>query len=419
MRSRSFRSTCNLITLVILLLSSFSLAQESPTKIAILDFAILNDNGQAIPRSQSKSSDLARLSTLLPRALAALLQRTRRYEVLLDTPTEDQKLLEVATVLLENADVAEVLIGTFAPVGRSVVISVERYTYQDGTVRRVSNTVLNTTSPDEVPGASGRLLTVLFPEQPSWVQQQLALLVLEPSALRVPVGRSAQLKPLALDALGKPIEGGRTLYASSNPAVAIVDENGTVTALSPGQANISAQIVGVPRQGNLSALTPITVVPPYFGLRIGVGALPKAGEFSPQFRAGFSLTPTAPVTAPNVSKTTPSTSSDPLTLLLSFFQSLLSSGPFTFALELSPDQLDVGLLTTQWNDNRYLSIGLIYSQALNKSIATGLGIRITTGIQFGSSGNLAVPLELVTDVLFNNPGPTVRFGLQTGINFFQ
>lgn len=410
-----------LLSLLFTLIGGFAFAQNNPPRIAILDFSILSENGTPIPHSQSKSSDLARLSTLLPRALAALLQRAANYSALLDIPQDDsQSALELATLLLQNQEADQVIVGTLAPVGKSVVISVERYDYLGDSLHRISNTVINIASPDEAIGSTGRLLAELFPGQTAWVPQQLTLLVLEPSALRLPVGRSAQIRPLALDSSGKPIEGGRTLYASSNPSVAMVDENGNISALSPGQATISAQVVGVPRQGNLSASTAITVIPPYFGLRVGVAALPKAGEFSLQPRAGFSLSPTAPLSAPNVSKTTaPSISSDPLTLILSFFQSLLSSGPFTFALELSQDQLDVALLTTQWNDSRYLGIGLVYSQALNKSIATGLGVRLTTGLQIPTAGNMAIPLELVTDVLFNNPGPTVRFSLQTGINLFQ
>ena len=394
------------------------LGYAQPTPVAILEFAILDEGGRLVSREEVKSADLARLSFLMPRSLAALLQRSGKYSVVLAEPGEGD-LRTQAAALIGTGEVEQVIVGTLAPIGRSLVVSVERYARQGDVMVRVANTVINSPTPDEAPGLSARLLTEMFPSEVGLVQQQLALVFLEPNGLRLPVGQSAQLRTLALDPSGQPIQGARYVYVSSNPAVLLVDEAGNISAISPGQATVSVQVVGVPRQGNLSGSSSINVISPFFGLRTGAVLQPKAGDLTPQFRAGLTLTPQVTVRPPDVSKTQSTPSDDLFALVGRFFESLLSTSPITLEVDFTPDQLAIALETVLYTGNRSLGIGLVYAPALSQQTNTGFGLRVLFGTQFNLTRGSSVPINLVGDILFNGGVTSIRFGVQTGVNFFQ
>jgi hypothetical protein len=402
---------------VLSLMVASGLGWAQPVPVAILEFAILDESGKLISREEVKSADLARLSFLMPRSLAALLQRSGRYSVVLAEPGEGD-LRTQAAALIGAKQAEQVIVGSLAPVGRSLVVSLERYIRQGEVMLRVANTVVNAPSPDEVPGLAARLLSEVYPAEAGLIPQQLALVFLEPNGLRLPVGQSAQLRTLALDPNGQPIQGARYVYVSSNPAAVLVDEAGTISAISPGQANITVQVVGVPRQGNLSASSTIHVITPFFGLRTGAVLQPRGAELSPQFRAGLTLTPQVSVRPPDVSKTT-AASDDLFALIGRFFESLLATSPLTLEVDFSPDQLAIALETLLYTGNRSLGIGLVYAPALNQQSNTGFGLRVLFGTQFNLTRGSSLPLNLVADILFNPGSTSIRFGLQTGLNFFQ
>lgn len=393
-------------------------AWAQPTAVAILEFAILDESGRLVNREQVRLPDLARLSFLMPRSLAALLQRSGKYSVVLPEASPGD-LRSQAIALLGTGEVEQVIVGTLAPVGRSLVLSLERYLRQGELIVRVANTVVNASTTEEAPGLSSRLLSELFPAEVGLIPQQLSLVFLEPTALRLPVGQSAQLRPLALDPSGQPIQGGRYVYVSSNPAAVLVDEAGIISAISPGSATVTVQVVGVPRQGNLSGTSTITVISPFFGLRTGIGLQPKAGEFSPQFRAGLTLTPQVSVRTPEVSSSKTAQSDDLFVLIGRFFESLLSTSPITLEVDFTPDQLAIVLETLLYTGNRSLGIGLVYAPALNQTTNTGFGLRVLFGTQFNLTRGSSLPINLVGDILFNAGSTSIRFGVQTGVNFFQ
>lgn len=75
------------------------------------------------------------------------------------------------------------------------------------------------------------------------VGQPGAILV-EPSAQVLEVGNAIELKVTVTGANGEPVTPDAVFWSSSNEDVARVDENGRVTAVSPGEARIAASVAG-------------------------------------------------------------------------------------------------------------------------------------------------------------------------------
>jgi uncharacterized protein YjdB len=69
-------------------------------------------------------------------------------------------------------------------------------------------------------------------------------------------GAHAALGAIAYDASGRPLDGRAMVWASSNPAVATVDESGAVTALAAGSAIITATSEGISGSSAVSVAVP-------------------------------------------------------------------------------------------------------------------------------------------------------------------
>jgi uncharacterized protein YjdB len=83
-----------------------------------------------------------------------------------------------------------------------------------------------------------------------------------PTAVTIAAGTSAPFQALAYDAAGTSLSGRATVWATSNPAVATVDANGTVTAVAVGSATITATSEGKTGSGTVTVPTPTTPTTP-------------------------------------------------------------------------------------------------------------------------------------------------------------
>lgn len=67
-----------------------------------------------------------------------------------------------------------------------------------------------------------------------------------PSELRLDsIGATAQLEARAIDRDGSPVFGARTSWSSADTAIATVDADGRVTAVSAGSTTVTANITGL------------------------------------------------------------------------------------------------------------------------------------------------------------------------------
>ena len=83
----------------------------------------------------------------------------------------------------------------------------------------------------------------------------VASIVVTPEALEVATGASAALEAEVTDDAGNIMRGRRVVWASSKPSIATVSENGIVTGVSAGRADIAATAEGK------SDVATVTVVP--------------------------------------------------------------------------------------------------------------------------------------------------------------
>src|SRR5579862_858291 len=103
----------------------------------------------------------------------------------------------------------------------------------------------------------------------------VANIVLTPDTLTVAIGDSAKIQGQAVTASGAPVTGVTLFWSSSDPAIATVDQQGTVKAVGVGSANIDASFAGVsPKQPARVAVVSvpvasIAIAPTAVTMRIG------------------------------------------------------------------------------------------------------------------------------------------------------
>lgn len=88
------------------------------------------------------------------------------------------------------------------------------------------------------------------------VVQQVSAVAVSPAADTLVAGDTLRLAAEATDANGHAVKGAGFVWASSNTAVAAVDEVGLVTGLGPGAATATATTSGVTGEAELTVLAP-------------------------------------------------------------------------------------------------------------------------------------------------------------------
>lgn len=389
-----------------LCLGGLGLAQPLPASVVVQGFTAPDGAPQ----------DALILSNLLPQILYAVLQRQGVSQVEVE-PVPTVPALRAAAQRLAGG-IQAVIGGSLTPLSGNLVITAYRYQAVEGSIQVVRVAVLTTGSPYDPEALAKRLLAQLFPHSLGDLQPQVAAqIVLQPSNLNLPVGATRPLQALVLSASGTPIPKARLLFQSTNPSVVGVDSEGQVTALSPGQATVEADVLGLSGSGSLSAHTKVNVAPPYLGLRAGYGVL--GAGLSGGGGVGGRLTPQSAFTPPDLPQTG-SGSGDVLSLVGGFVGKLLSGGNVSLGLEFFQGVTALTLTTTQWAAQNYLGTGLVYlpGSAFNAGNPT-LGLDFYLGREILPPSQAGLPLELEFHVLFPAAGPQVKLALTAGLDVFQ
>jgi len=223
------------------------------------------------------------------------------------------------------------------------------------------------------------------------------------------------------------------LYFSSDEAKVAVDENGVVTGLQPGTSTITVRAISKTTRSGSPATMNVTVVPPTLGVRVGTLITSRGETERYPLRLGLRLTPTidqkgsqkqaaALPAAPAVTGTA-ADSSNPLSLIASFFGSMLTNGLMTIDLDLDPTQeLLVAFSGVQRSSSGYISTGVGYLSPLNNvETKKGFVLRLSAGTQYQAGNRIALPAEAVMDAIFPTStsfNPTFRIGVNLGLDFF-
>lgn len=422
------RAGWHLLLTLLAVVPAVAAADGGVPRVAVLSFWAYDAQGNLVPRASE--TDLARVSAVLPRAIAARLVQSNAFEV------ADASLLEAygalpdaaghelarVAALLERGDVDEVLTGSVAQIQQSVVVSVQRYVRGAGGPELAGAAVVRATNAAETVNSVDDLLAQVFPPEYDVVPRPIARIVVVPNVLRLPVGASAPIQACAVDDLGRTIPAVTLVFDTSDETRVLVDDHGTVTAVSPGQAQITLQPLGRRLANNvvLPKVT-VTVVGPNLGLRAGWG-LSAGQQGSP--RVGLRLTPAHEIRTAATTQTLPTAGANPVNVLTSFFSSLLGNQMLTVELDVAPHRdISMTLSAMQRTAKTYFGTGIGVAVPLGDGGPNGVLLRLTMGAQLPvrPSANMTHPVEMNVDFILGGSGtaPQARLGLSLGLDLFQ
>jgi len=150
--------------------------------------------------------------------------------------------------------------------GKLVTGATVYWTSSDTAVARVSSvgvvTARGTGSAQIAASAGGHsaFATVAVVEVP------VASVALVPDSATVAIGQAVALRAIAYDSAGNTLSGRTVAWATSQPGVATVNNQGTVTAVAPGTATITGTV-----SGHSGAATITVPAPPVATVRITPG----------------------------------------------------------------------------------------------------------------------------------------------------
>ena len=402
---------------------------ETPEgRIAVLPFWVFDQQGNVVP--QAAESDLARLSSILPRAIAARLVQSGRFEVL------DQPLLESTGALpargtheldrvyeiLERGSADQVITGAVAQVQQAVIISVQRFVAGPGAPRLAGAATARSNNAADAVSAVEQLLTQMFPPDSDVVSRPISRIVVVPNVIRIPVGGSAPVQAYAIDDLGRTLTTVTLAFQSNDDTRATVDEYGYVRGVSPGKAEISLQPLGRPlAAGATLPRVEVTVTGPSLGLRAGAST---AAQQAPEPRIGLRLTPSHEIRTAPTTQTLPQAGSNPVNVLTSFFAALLGSQMLTMDLDVVPrSDISMALSAVQRTAKSYFGTGIGVAVPLREDGPSGVLLRLTLGgyLPFALRSNTMLPVEVNVDFIMGGgqAPPQARLALSTGIDLFQ
>lgn len=398
-------------------------------RVAILSFWAFDQQGNIIPRAAE--GDLAKLASVLPRAIAAKLVQSGTYEVLDEpvleaydvTPAGGPRELDRVQQLLESGNVDQVITGSVAQVQQAVIMSGRRYVSGPDGPRVVGASVVRSNTAGEAVNSVENLLTQMFPPDSDVVPRPISRIVAVPNVLRIPVGGSASVQAYAIDDLGRPLSAVTLLYQTNNESTVLIDARGNVTAVRPGQAQINIQPLGRPLAVNAqSPRVEVSVVGPSLGLRAGTGLL---GNHDTSPRIGLRLTPAHEIKTSNAPQQLPQVGSNPITVLTSFFGALVGNQMLTIDLDVVPKQdISMVLNAVQRTARTYFGTGIGVAVPMEEDGSSGVILRLTMGAQlpFSFRSNMTVPIEMNADFVLGGGAQgavQARAGISVGIDLFQ
>lgn len=412
-------------------------ANESSDKIIVLDFLALDEEGNYIDTRNLESKDLLTLSRVMSQGIAARLVQYGEFNVQDTISLRDEianlnfapdfSAWERAQLLLETGLADQVITGSLTLLQTAAAVGVQRFQMVDGEVALVGSAMNTTNKVTDAPSLVDDLVANLFPSDIQVIERSIEQVFAVPGQLRLNLGQTKQITVYALDALGRPIANPEFLFFSSEESKVEVDENGVVRGVQPGTSTITVRAISRTARSGSPATMNVTVLPPTFGVRVGSLLTQRSVSEKYPMRIGLRLTPTmeqkgTPNTA-IVPDTGASSSSNPLTLLASYFGSMLTNGLMTIDLDFDPTkEILVAFSGVQRSSGGYLGTGVGYVSPMDDfSAHKGFVLRFTLGTQYRSGNRLAVPVEAVMDAIFptsSSFSPSFRVGVNIGLDLF-
>ena len=428
-----------LVTLVVGAVNSPAMANSRGESIAVLDFLALNDQGNYIDTLNLNMADLVNLSRVMSQGIAARLVQYGEFDVhdSISLRSEIQGLelaydtsaWDRAQALLEAGLANQVITGSITLLQNTAVVGVQRFQMQEGRSVLVGSAMASAPKIADAPTLIDSLVSNLFPSDVQVIERSIEQVFAVPGQVRINLGQSKQLSVYALDALGRPVASPEFLFFSSDESKVAVDEKGVVTGIQPGTSTITVRAISRTTRSGSPATMNVTVLPPTFGVRVGSLLTQRGDTTRFPVRLGLRLTPTIDqkgnqavptVTAP---PTAPLESSNPLSLISTFFGSMLTNGLMTIDLDFDPSrELLVSFSGVQRSSGGYLATGVGYVTPLDNFEAhKGFVLRFTVGTQYRAGNRLALPVEAVMDAIFPTASvlsPTFRIGVNLGLDLF-
>ncbi len=411
-------------------------------RVVILDFLALDAQGKYIDTLSFAGPDLTNLSRVMSQGIASRLVQHGEFNVqdsisqrtVIDNMNfaHDTSAWERAQVVLEAGIADQVITGSITMLQSTAVIGVQRFEMRDGHVQLVGSSMSSAPKVTDAPALVDNLLTDLFPANVQVIERSIDQVFAVPSQVRLNLGQSKQLAVYALDALGRPVASPQFLFFSADESKVSVDENGVIKGLQPGVSTITVRAISRTTRSGSPATMTVTVLPPTFGIRAGSTLARREITDGFPIRLGLRLTPTIdqkgsqvapPPTAATPQQALPVESSNPLSLISSFFGSMLTNGLMTIDLDFDPSkELLVSFSGVQRSSGGYLGTGVGYVTRLdNLQDQQGFVLRFTVGTQYRATNRLSLPVEAVMDAIFptaNLLKPTFRIGINLGLDLF-
>lgn len=423
--------------MLVVLVNNFGLAADSKKRIVVLDFLAIDEHGNYIDPLGIKQAELINLSRVMAQSIVARLVQYGKFDVENSISLKDElqnlaftyqtSAWERAASVLENDLADQVIIGSITLLQNTAVVGVQRFTLQEGKTNLTGSAVGSAPRISEAPAQVDNILQQLFPKDIQVVERSIEQVFAVPSQVRLNLGASHEITTYALDSLGRPIAEPQFLFFSSDESKVEVNEDGVVTGLQPGVATVTVRAVSQAKSSSPATMN-VIVVPPAFGVRIGTLVTRPSTVDGYPLRLGIRLTPTidqrgTQEKAPAAATQTVSDSSNPLSVLSSYFGSLLTNGLMTIDLDFDPTkELLVAFSGVQRSASGYIGTGVGYLTPLDDIEAQkGFVFRFTLGTQYRTRGRITVPIEAVMDAIFPTStsfSPSFRIGINVGLDLF-
>jgi hypothetical protein len=414
-------------------------AYSTIERIVVLDFLALDDQGNYVDTLELKQVDLVNLSRIMSQGIGSRLVQYGEFDVqdTISLRGEIQALefspqtsaWDRARVVLENEIADQVITGSITLLQTTVVVGVQRFQLVDGQPTLVGSAMGTVPRLAEAPTLVDTLLANLYPTDVQVIERPIEQVFAVPGQLRVNLGQSQPITVYALDALGRPVANPQFLYFSSDESKVEVDEFGVVTGVQPGTSTITVRAISRTARSGSPATMNVTVVPPAFGVRVGTLVTQRKDVEGRPLRLGVRLTPTVEQRSGSAKAATPNMPapsvepSNPLSIVASYFGSLLTNGLVTIDLDFDPTrELLVAFSGVQRSSAGYLGTGVGYVSPMdNLASEQGFVFRFTLGTQYRTGNRVSIPVEAVMDAIFPTSSsfkPTFRIGINLGFDLF-
>lgn len=419
--------------------STYAWASADNQRVVVLDFLTIDEHGNYIDTLGVKQVDLLNLSRVMSQGIAARLVQFGRFDVENSISLKEQigalgfaqetSAWERAEALLKNDLADQVITGSITLLQTSAVLGVQRFELVDGQPVLVGSAMGTAARISDAPNIVDTLVVNLFPQDIQVIERTIDQVFAVPSQIRLNLGATHDITVYALDSSGRPIADPQFLFFSSDESKVEVDEYGNVTGLQPGTSTITVRAISQAKSSSPATMT-VTVVPPAFGVRIGTLVTGRNKVEGYPIRLGIRLTPTvdqrgAQQKAPTTTTTSPVVpdNGNPLSVLSSYFGSLLTNGLMTIDLDFDPTkELLVAFSGVQRSAGGYIGTGVGYLSPLDDiESQKGFVFRFTLGTQYRTKGRVTVPIEAVMDAIFPTStsfSPSFRVGINVGFDLF-